>query len=118
MKKRKKETKPKWYDFYFSKSFPIPIKELILVIVIATFAVLMLPQESMAKECSYSKYNTYSNSTNGYNYFLGRCYVKVTMVYESTKECGFLGISCYETEPRTKMDYRTVCFKLKNGERC
>ena len=74
--------------------------------------------EIESEECSYSKYNTYSNSTRGYTKVFGRCYVKVPFVYKSTKECGFLGISCYETEPRPKMDYGTICFKLKTGERC
>ncbi len=74
--------------------------------------------EIESKTCGSSKYNIYSNSTRGYTKIFKRCYVKVPFVYESTKECGFLGISCYETEPRPKMDYGTVCFKLKTGERC
>ena len=97
------------------------IKEIIMIILtfcFISFAMGLLPNESMDDECSMSEYNKYSNTT-GATYFMGRCYIPVYGTYESTERCGTFGISCYETEPYQK-GYKgnEICFNLKTGERC
>ena len=68
-------------------------------------------------KCGWSEFNTFTNLTGGVK-ILNRCYVPTNHVYLSTKECGFLGILCYETEPRGKNMRGHICFKLKTGELC
>lgn len=97
------------------------IKELIKIIIITSICIFLISffnTINKGEECVYSQYNTYSNSTEGYFRFFNKCYVTINIVYESTERCGFLGFSCYKTEPETKMYNVKVCFNLKNGKKC
>lgn len=83
-----------------------------------------LGQTNKDMECGVSKYNIYTNSTQGTKYFFGKCYVNdISGYYESKEVCkgGIFGIgqSCYESsETHLEPIPSTICFKLKNGERC
>lgn len=97
------------------------IKQIILMIMMVVGVVgLMIIAFSFdfrdSNRCISSIYNP-SNLTGG-TYIFGKCYVPYYGTYESTEKCGFLGISCYETEPYVKMYTGSVCFRLKNGEAC
>ncbi len=71
-------------------------------------------------ECGYSPYNIYSNSTEAYESFFGtKCYIPVSNYYETKRECGFLGISCYESSESHVEIYKSeVCFYKQTGELC
>ena len=69
-------------------------------------------------ECSHSKFNIYSNSTEAY-YLFGNCYIPIHRYYESKEKCWLFGISCYESsEIHTEVYTKQICFKLKTGKRC
>jgi len=72
-------------------------------------------------KCDLSPFNTYTNQSNGaYVSFWGnKCQIPITEFYETKKNCGTFGISCYESED-THTEWYTyyVCFKYKTGESC
>lgn len=71
-----------------------------------------------AKECSMSRYNTYSNSTTGYMQLFGDCYVEVDVWYMSTEDCEFLVFGCRTVPEYSKYTKEVVCFRLSDGRRC
>ncbi len=87
----------------------------ILLLIIGIGGLFLFDMDS--EECSWSKYNVYTNISGGVRFF-GNCYVPIVGTYDSKEKCGFLGISCYETEPYTRFYKGEVCFKLKTGELC
>ena len=70
-----------------------------------------------SQECSWSKYNIYSNMTGGMRFF-NNCYVPTNSVITLTEKCGFLGISCRDVEPYRRNSGGGVCFKLNDGGLC
>lgn len=106
------------------KKFIMPMVVLCAVVFVSLFA-LQLINDGVTKgsiagdKCIYSEYNTYSNSTRGYVRVFNKCYVEVPAgYYMSERECGFLGISCWKTEPTPVYYDKTICFNLKTGEEC
>lgn len=122
----KKKEKSSWVTtkFLIKELWPVIPLALMLPIIVSAMnsfenGQLTLSPFHDASECSYSPYNTYSNNTRGYTYWFGRCYVQVDHVYFTRQKCGTFGFSCYEaSEEHGEMYSTTVCFKLRDGERC
>lgn len=62
----------------------------------------------------------YVNSTNNIqSYMFGKCYIYEYHYYETRKNCGLFGISCYESDESHIEKYRTLkCIISKTGEKC
>ena len=70
-----------------------------------------------SQECSYSKYNIYTNMTGGTRIF-NHCIVPTNSVITRTEKCGTFGFVCRDVEPYMANSGGGVCFKLNNGNSC
>jgi len=109
----------------FDKEFVIPFLLIIIVASATAFlttkAFSIVTEDEKDFECSYSKFNKYSNSTEA-TYLFGNCYIPVSGSYKSTSKCsgGFMGMfeSCREVSEYNKHYQKDICFKLETGELC
>lgn len=108
-------------------SFPIiklifTIIFMIIMIILSTRSYTILKQVTGEEysSCGRSSFNHYSNTTEAYESFFGnKCYVPVYEYYETKRNCGTFGFSCYESsESHVERIRGEVCFYKKTGERC